>query len=43
MAALVIGNADYPDGSDLKNPVNDTTDLGAKRNICPTSSAAASL
>lgn len=30
MAALVIGNADYPDGNDLKNPVNDATDLGAK-------------
>jgi len=30
MAALVIGNADYPDDNDLKNPVNDATDLGAK-------------
>jgi hypothetical protein len=30
MAALVIGNADYPDGNELKNPVNDATDLGAK-------------
>jgi hypothetical protein len=30
MAALVIGNADYPNGSDLKNPVNDAADLGAK-------------
>src|SRR5260370_14769286 len=30
MAALVIGNSDYPDGNDLKNPVNDATDLGAK-------------
>jgi hypothetical protein len=30
MAALVIGNAAYPDGDDLKNPVNDATDLGAK-------------
>ena len=30
MAALVIGNSDYPDGDELKNPVNDATDLGAK-------------
>jgi uncharacterized caspase-like protein len=30
MAALVIGNSTYPDGNDLKNPVNDATDLGAK-------------
>lgn len=30
MAALVIGNSDYPDGVDLKNPANDATDLGAK-------------
>lgn len=30
MAALVIGNSDYPDGNDLKNPINDATDLGAK-------------
>jgi hypothetical protein len=30
MAALVIGNADYPDDNDLKNPVNDATDLGAR-------------
>ena len=30
MAALVIGNSDYPDSNDLKNPVNDATDLGAK-------------
>ena len=30
MAALVIGNSDYPDSNDLKNPVNDAADLGAK-------------
>ncbi|GMO38226.1 caspase family protein [Bradyrhizobium sp. TM233] len=30
MAALVIGNSSYPDGNDLKNPVNDAADLGAK-------------
>lgn len=30
MAALVIGNAAYPDGNDLANPVNDATDFGAK-------------
>lgn len=30
MAALVIGNADYPDGNELKNPANDAIDLGAK-------------
>ncbi len=30
MAALVIGVAEYPDGNDLKNPVNDATDLAAK-------------
>jgi hypothetical protein len=30
MAALVIGNSDYPDDKDLRNPVNDATDLGAK-------------
>ena len=30
MAALVMGNAAYPDGDDLANPVNDATDLGAK-------------
>ncbi|MGR6330996.1 caspase family protein [Sphingomonas sp. XXL09] len=30
MAALVIGNATYPDGNDLKNPVNDANDLAAK-------------
>lgn len=30
MTALVIGNAAYPDGDDLANPVNDATDLGAK-------------
>lgn len=30
MAALVFGNAAYPDGDDLDNPVNDATDLGAK-------------
>jgi hypothetical protein len=30
MAALVIGNAAYPDGNDLKNPVNDAADLGGK-------------
>lgn len=30
MAALVIGNAGYPDGDDLANPVNDATDLGTK-------------
>ena len=30
MAALVIGNAAYPDGDDLANPANDATDLGAK-------------
>ena len=30
MAALVLGNAAYPDGDDLANPVNDATDLGAK-------------
>lgn len=30
MAALVIGNAAYPDGDDLANPVNDATDLGSK-------------
>ena len=26
----MIGNAAYPDGDDLANPVNDATDLGAK-------------
>jgi hypothetical protein len=30
MTALVIGNAAYPDGNDLANPVNDATDFGAK-------------
>jgi hypothetical protein len=30
MAALVIGNAAYPDGSDLKNPTNDADDLAVK-------------
>jgi hypothetical protein len=30
MAALVIGNAAYPDGDELANPVNDAVDLGAK-------------
>jgi caspase domain-containing protein len=30
MAALVIGNSDYPDGNNLKNPVNDASDLAAK-------------
>ncbi len=30
MTALVIGNAAYPDGDDLKNPVHDADDLGAK-------------
>ncbi|WP_227004986.1 caspase family protein [Acetobacter senegalensis] len=30
MAALVIGNAAYPDRNDLANPVNDANDLGAK-------------
>jgi len=25
----VIGNSDYQDGKDLKNPVNDATDLAA--------------
>ncbi len=30
MAALVIGNATYPDGNDLKNPVNDANDLAEK-------------
>jgi hypothetical protein len=30
MAALVIGNSDYPDGNELRNPVNDAADLGAK-------------
>src|SRR5215207_9084093 len=30
MAALVFGNSAYPDGEDLKNPVNDATDLGSK-------------
>jgi uncharacterized caspase-like protein len=30
MAALVIGNANYPDGNELKNPVNDAVDMGSK-------------
>ena len=30
MAALVIGNAEYPGGNRLANPVNDAEDLGAK-------------
>lgn len=30
MAALVMGNAAYPKGHSLANPVNDATDLGAK-------------
>lgn len=30
MAALVIGNSKYPDGNELKNPVNDAVDLGTK-------------
>jgi uncharacterized caspase-like protein len=30
MAALVIGNSNYPDDHDLKNPTNDATDLGAQ-------------
>jgi len=30
MAALVIGVAAYPDGNDLKNPVNDASDLAVK-------------
>ncbi len=30
MAALVIGNADYPTGSKLKNPVNDALDIEKK-------------
>ncbi len=30
MAALVLGNANYPDGDELKNPVNDALDVGEK-------------
>lgn len=30
MAALVIGVASYPEGNDLKNPVNDASDLAVK-------------
>jgi hypothetical protein len=30
MTALVIGNAAYPDGKDLANPVNDATDIASK-------------
>lgn len=30
MSALIIGNAAYPAGSELHNPVNDASDLGAK-------------
>lgn len=30
MTALVIGNADYPDGHDLTNPVHDAEDLSEK-------------
>lgn len=30
MTALVIGNANYPDGHDLANPTHDAEDLGAK-------------
>ena len=30
MTALVIGNAGYPDGHDLKNPGHDAEDLGSK-------------
>ena len=30
MAALILGNAAYPDGNDLTNPVNDSTDFGLK-------------
>lgn len=30
MAALVIGVAAYPEGNDLKNPVNDANDLASK-------------
>ena len=30
MTALVIGNAHYPDGHDLDNPVHDADDFGAK-------------
>ncbi len=30
MAALVFGNGAYPNGDELKNPVNDAADLGTK-------------
>ena len=30
MAALVLGNGNYPDGDDLANPVHDAEDLGVK-------------
>ena len=30
MAALVIGNSDYPDDNELTNPIHDATDLGAR-------------
>ncbi|WP_315777780.1 MULTISPECIES: caspase family protein [unclassified Bradyrhizobium] len=30
MVALLIGNSAYPDGEDLKNPINDAADLGGK-------------
>ncbi|WP_111560138.1 caspase family protein [Paracoccus sediminilitoris] len=30
MAALVIGNADYPAGDELENPVNDAVDVSTK-------------
>ena len=30
LTALVVGNATYPNGNDLANPVNDAMDLGAK-------------
>ena len=30
MAALVLGNADYPAGDELDNPVNDAEDICAK-------------
>lgn len=34
LAALVIGNADYVDAGELKNPVNDATDISAKLEEC---------
>lgn len=34
LTALVIGNADYVDAGELKNPVNDASDISAELKEC---------